>query len=116
MKSMEKILLQRWEESDKLKGTTSDGCTLHLNLIDRDLYVKKHYKDRDINNIPDTYDRIVGQPIEVLLDEEIYNILLENTIRLTEYEMNNMINLGVIINNEDKGNGYNISDRYEIIR
>ena len=41
---MNKVILQLWEESNVNEGILSDGCSLHLNLSERDIYVKKNKK------------------------------------------------------------------------
>ena len=58
---MNKVLLQLWEESNTKEGFLSDGCSLHLNLKERDIFVSSVYKNRDNSIIPNEYDRIVGE-------------------------------------------------------
>jgi hypothetical protein len=36
---MNKVILQLWEESNTKEGFLSDGCSLHLNVKERDICV-----------------------------------------------------------------------------
>lgn len=94
-----KAYLQYWEESERGWGVRPDGCSIHIDLKCHSDYVDLVYLDRTFHqHIPDEYDRIVGQPIEVEVSESIYNSLLESkTIRLTEVETNNLIKFKDII-------------------
>lgn len=94
---MNKVILQRWEESERNWGSRPDGCSLHLDNINREKYIDIIYRDRK-NDIPDTYERIVGSPIDVFIDEPLFEILeKEKNIRLQENELNNLINLEELI-------------------
>lgn len=94
---MNKVILQRWEESERGWGVNPDGCSLHLNLSYRDLYVSDIYCDRG-DDVPDVYERLVGSPIEVFIDDELFSILEERkNLRLQEHELNNLINLEELI-------------------
>ena len=94
---MKKVYLQHWEESERGWGIRPDGCSLHTTLTERKNYVESIYKDRDANNVPDEYDRVCGEPIEVSIKEELYNSFENGTLRLMRHEMNNLIQLKEII-------------------
>jgi hypothetical protein len=95
---MRTILMQFWEESEKGWGIRPDGASLHIDKQSHKRYIKEVYNDRDINNIPNEYERIVGEPIEVKVEEEIYNIVSsEKTLRLAQYQLSNLIKLKNII-------------------
>lgn len=97
-----KAYLQLWEISDKKSGLISDGCSLHINLTDRQSYVDMIYQPlKGSKRTPSIYERVVGIPSIIYLNDTLYDILLnEGYIRLREYEMNNLIEMNeIIINN-----------------
>ena len=57
---MNKVILQLWEESNTKEGFLSDGCSLHLSVKERDIYVSSIYNSRDNSIIPNEYDRLSG--------------------------------------------------------
>jgi hypothetical protein len=60
------------------------------------------YEGRDLNQIPNNYERISGSEVEVLINDSIFNILLQKkTVRLEEYELNNLVNMNEIIAEND---------------
>ena len=73
---MEKVYLQYWEESSRTFGITPDGCSLHLLMCDVNTYIESIYNGRE-NIIPEEYDRIVGDPIVVMISSSIFNELLK---------------------------------------
>lgn len=94
-----KAYLQYWEESERNWGVRPDGCSLHINLDSHVIYVDDIYRDRTFHqHVPNEYDRIVGEPIEVEILDSLYQELTEKkTIRLTQVETNNLIKFGTII-------------------
>ena len=98
---MNKVILQLWEESEKDWGIRPDGCSIHLDESLRSTYVKDLYRDRG-SDVPNIYERVLGEPIIAFVNDDIYAILeTKGSIRLLEYEMNNLINLEEIIINND---------------
>lgn len=94
---MNKVILQRWEESNRSFGTQPDGCSLHLTDSDKDSYIKEIYKDRS-DNIPDIYERVIGSPLVAFIEDGLYDIIQnKKTLRLQEHELNNLINLEELI-------------------
>ena len=95
-----KVYLQYWEESERNWGVRPDGCSIHIDLESHRKFVDDVYLDRTFHqHVPNEYDRIVGDPIEVELSEELYQSLVQSkTIRLTEVETNNLIKFkGIIV-------------------
>jgi hypothetical protein len=94
---MRKVYLQYWEESERGWGVRPDGCSLHMNNDNRDSYIKSIYESRD-DNVPDEYDRFVGNPIEVSVSDSIYNEIVENngSIRLMQHSLTNCKLMGEI--------------------
>lgn len=98
---MNKVILQLWEESERGWGTRPDGCSIHIDLKNQKEYIKKFYEDRS-GDVPDVYERVVGDPIEAFIDDKLYVIIeRDKTVRLFENELNNLINMEEIIINHD---------------
>ena len=98
---MNKVILQLWEESERGWGTRPDGCSLHIDLKSQSEFIKESYKDRG-DDVPDEYERVVGDPIEAFLDDALFSIVeRDKTVRLFENELNNLINMEEIIINHD---------------
>jgi len=96
---MNKVFLQIWEESSK-NEIQPDGASLHLTTDDLKIFTNLVYKNRT-NNVPDSYMRKVGEFSEALISDSLYNILSEKkSIKLEEYEFNNLVALNDIKNVE----------------
>jgi hypothetical protein len=99
---MNKVILQLWEESNTKDGFLSDGCSLHIDLKERDKYVASVYKGRDNSSIPNEYDRIVGDWVEVFVDDKLYNMILTDmSVKLPENSFQNLLKFEEIIFNKD---------------
>ena len=99
---MNKVILQLWEESNTKEGFLSDGCSLHINLKERDIFVTSVYKGRDISLIPNQYDRIVGDWIEAFVEDKLYNMILnDKSVKLPENSFQNLLKFEEIIFNTD---------------
>jgi hypothetical protein len=86
---MKLVLIQLWENFEN-NLHQSDGCSLHLDLIERNRFER-------LSDL----EHPVGFPSEVSIQDSIYNILKkEKSIRLTEIEMNNLLGLKDIITND----------------
>lgn len=101
-----KAYLQYWEESERGWGIRPDGCSLHVDLQSHSEYLKGIYFERTFHqHVPNEYDRSVGQPIVVGVNDNLYQKLLENkNIRLSEVETNNLILLEEIITKPNDNN------------
>jgi hypothetical protein len=99
---MNKAILQIWEESSIDNNILPIGGTLHIDSKERNEYVNRIYDGRDSNQIPNSYERISGSEVEALINDSIFNILLEKkTVILEEYELNNLVNMKEIITEND---------------
>jgi len=97
-----KVILQLWEESNTSQGFLSDGCSLHLDVKERDSYVTDIYKDRIESNIPSEYDRTVGNWIEAFVDDKLFNMIeSEKSIKINESSFQNLLKFEEIIFNVD---------------
>lgn len=92
---MKKLYLQYWEESERGWGVRPDGCSLHLEQSDHNKFIESVYSDRSESSVPDEYDRVVGGLIDVYVSKTLYNEIVKNggSLRLMEYNMNNLRNL-----------------------
>ena len=94
---MNKVVLQLWEESEKGFGTRPDGCSIHIDLNNRNNYIKSIYDSRG-DMVPNTYDKIIGSELEAFIDDELFKKLNEEkSIRLIEPELNNLIKFEELI-------------------
>lgn len=98
---MKTIYLQFWEESERGWGVRPDGASIHINIQSHKNYINEIYSDRNLNQIPNEYERAVGTPIEVIATDSIYELLLSSkNMRIPQYQINNLIKLKDIIVNE----------------
>ena len=95
---MKKIILQFWEQSEKTKYIEPDGCSLHLELKIHKDFVEDFYKCRINKPVPIKYNRVVGNPIEVMVSKDLYELLLiDKSLVLEQYQLNNLIKLDNIL-------------------
>ncbi len=95
---MEEVCMQYWEESERNWGIRPDGCSLHFNGKICKEYINEIYKDRDKENVPDVYDKTVGEIILVKVKKELYELVVkDDTVRLSQNEMNNLVKLGELL-------------------
>lgn len=98
---MNKAVLQVWEESNKIEGIRQDGCSIHIDDKSRNMYVDSVYRGRNDENLPDSYERIVGNPVEVEVSDTLFAFIeRDKSIRLRSYEMNNLLKMEEIIVND----------------
>ena len=99
---MNKVILQLWEESNTKEEFLNDGCSLHLNVKERDIYVSSIYNNRHNSTIPNQYDRVVGQCIEVFVEDKIFNMIIEEkSVKINEAAFQNLLKFEEIIFNTD---------------
>lgn len=94
---MNKCVFQFWEESDKNIGVTPNGCSIHLDIKERDKFLEEYYSSLS-DSVPIEYDRIIGKEIYCFVSDAIYEKLIEKkSLKLLEVEKNNLISLEEII-------------------
>lgn len=95
------ILLQFWEESERGWGFRLDGASLHIDKESHTEYINRAYKDRNMNDIPYEYDIAIGECVEVYVTDELFEeILFQESVRIPQYQLNNLIKLKNIIIND----------------
>jgi hypothetical protein len=67
---MNKVVFQLWEELERGENIKNDGCSLHINSTERDIFVKSFYEKRN-NSIPDEYEKSSGSFIEAFIDDSL---------------------------------------------
>jgi hypothetical protein len=91
---MKKAILQLWEETERDGVIQPDGCSLHFDKIALTQFTSDIYSNRTEDVVPEVYERVIGEPIEVSVTESIYNIISEmKSVRIQQYEMNNLLGL-----------------------
>jgi len=92
---MNRCYLQRWEESERGWGIRPDGCSLHINEEFHRRYLNEIYTIRQSEVlVPDEYERVSGPLIECFISDTLFELVKEkNSLRLMEYEMNNLIKI-----------------------
>jgi hypothetical protein len=97
---MNKVILQLWEESNQNDGVFSNGCSIHINEDERIKFVSNIYSNRESSDIPNEYDSVVGEGIEVFVIDSIYNLVdASKSIKISEVELQNLIKFEDLIYN-----------------
>ncbi len=85
------VQLQLWEQFLSDGSIQSDGCSLHIDKISRNEYVKENTPN------PIQNERPVGLETEVEVSDEIFDIVsIKKSIRISEVELNNLLNMKII--------------------
>jgi len=99
---MNRIVLQLWEESERIHGVRPDGCSMHIDIDSRDSYVSSIYSSRDPYNVPDEYERTLGGPIVAYVNDSMFDVICsDKSIRVGQNQMNNLIEMEDIIIKEE---------------
>jgi hypothetical protein len=89
---MNRVILQLWEESEKGVDVRPDGCSIHLDSLERNKYIDSIYGRRLGISVPKEYERIVGGEIISFIENGLFEILkIQKSIRLSQHELNNLI-------------------------
>ncbi len=86
-----KVIVQKWEESERGWGERPDGYSIHRTEEHRALFVQNIYKKRDPDDVPDEYERIAGTPYECEIDDDDKRI--QDLLATDKY--------GIRVNNND---------------
>ena len=91
--------MQYWEISEEQFGVMPNGCSLHIDVISHERYVDNVYQGRDGQEPEFSYVRMVGTPIIVTINDDLFShIVKDSHLILEEIEMNNLIKLrGLVV-------------------
>lgn len=64
---MPKVVVQKWEESERGWGTRPDGYSLHPDMAALKRYIAMYWKKMP-DGVPDEYSRPYGDPYEADVD------------------------------------------------
>lgn len=94
---MNRVYLQLWVHSERGLGFLTDGCSLHLDLTERDKFISDIYLERD-DLVPEQYDRYFGDSFEVYVDDMLFeSIRSYGSVRLDESSLRNLMSMEDII-------------------
>lgn len=62
-----RVIVQRWEESERGWGVRPDGYSLHPSEEARAKYVREYWAEQP-DQVPDEYSRPCGEPYEAEVD------------------------------------------------
>jgi hypothetical protein len=66
---MPRVIVQKWEESERGWGTRPDGYSIHPDEAARDRYMKAYWA-RQPKDVPDEYSRPHGTPYQADVPDE----------------------------------------------
>lgn len=72
-----KVIVQKWEESERGWGTRPDGYSLHRSHIDLDAFVKAYW-DSMPNEAPSEYSRPCGTPYDTEVSSEVFDAVAKS--------------------------------------
>lgn len=99
---MNRIVLQFWEESVRGSGIRPSGCTIHIDSSERDKYIDSVFSGRSVNHVPEEYENFFGGPIVAFVEDSLFQMVLrDKSIRLTQYQLNNLRNMDEITLKEE---------------
>jgi len=95
---MNKVIFQFWENSIEDFDVIPDGCSLHIDDLEYVRWIENIYSDRDVNLVPQEYDRIVGDRLIAFIEDDLFT-KVENfkTVRLSQNQLNNLILMDEIV-------------------
>ena len=68
---------------------------MHVDSKERENYIQAVYESRKSDtSIPHEYDRIVGEGVEAFIEDALFELVQkEKSVRLTQYQMNNLMGM-----------------------
>lgn len=94
---MNRAYLQVWCLSERGRDVLPDGGSLHIDVLQRDAYIKDIYSKRR-SEVPNEYEYPVGMAFEVFLDDSLNDELVEKgSIRLGEASLRNLFGMDEIM-------------------
>lgn len=68
-----RVVIQKWEESERGWGVRPDGYSLHMSENDRRAFVQECWDKMPKGEAPDEYSREDGRPYEAVVDQKTYD-------------------------------------------
>lgn len=94
---MNRVYLQLWVHSERGLGFLTDGCSLHIDLVERDKFISDVYLERD-ELVPEQYDCCFGDSFEVYVDDMLFeSVRSQSNVRLDESSLRNLLVMEDII-------------------
>lgn len=88
---MNRVLLQLWEETVYDDDVFTDGCSLHLDELEKQNFISKIFENRP-ELPPVSFDRMLGSEIVVFISDDLFDIIkIKKNIKLSEVEFRNLI-------------------------
>lgn len=76
MDTVNRVIVQLWEESERGWGVRPDGASLHLTEADRRQYVAWYYATYNSSDeVPDEYTRTSGKPFETIVADDLFELI-----------------------------------------
>lgn len=66
-----RVIVQKWEESERNWGVRPDGYSLHLTAEDKEAFVAEYWSKMP-KMVPDEYSRPSGKPYDAEVGAEIF--------------------------------------------
>lgn len=79
------VVIQKWEESEEDWGERPDGFSLHLNLDDRNAFVKEYW-DGMPDMVQSEYSRPYGKPYLGMVDDKVFARVEQSKNGIRTYE------------------------------
>lgn len=99
---MNKVVFQLWEESVRGQYPVPNGCSIHLDLNERIRYINSMYQERIDKSVPSEYESPIGGGIIAFVEDSLFKLLVrDKSIRLTQYQLNNLKNMDEITLKEE---------------
>lgn len=97
--NMRVVRVQKWREFERGWGDRPDGCSLHLNSNDAELYIKSYWNSMS-SQTPDEYECPVGELYFMFVTNDLYDKIEKsvNGIRLYRPQFVELLKTGEIKN------------------
>lgn len=77
---MKVVFVQNWDERERGSFPKPDGFTVHVSIEQLKAYVSWYNKTfNNLDYVPDGYTCTYGEPIEIEVDDSLYEIIQEAT-------------------------------------
>lgn len=77
---MKTVFIQNWDERERGSMPKPDGFTVHISVEQLKAYVSWYNKTfNNLDYVPDEYTCISGDPIEVEVDDSLYELIYKAT-------------------------------------